>query len=345
MNSEKYVFVSYAHKDSAVVLPCVEAMKKNNINLWFDEGIQAGSEWPEYIAEKVMSCSKFVLFVSRAYLESQNCKRELNFAISQKKDVLSVFIEEVTLSPGMEMQLGTYQSIFKNRFTNDKAFHDSLSSEKWFNPCKKEDSNPVSTPNPTTVTPNQQTANPVWNQNQQTGNATWTPKQQTNNTTWNQNQQTNNATWTPKQQTNNTTWNQNQQTNNAAWTPKQQTNNATWAPKQQANNAAWTPKQQTNNATWNPNQQTNNTAWNQPQVGTAQNQKSQKSRVTAAVFAMLLGGLGIHYFYLKDTLKGILSLLFCWTYIPSIISFCIGIYWLTLSDEEFEQRIVNKVKK
>ena len=277
MYSENYVFISYAHKDSAVVLPCIEAMKKNNINLWFDEGIQAGSEWPEYIAEKVMSCTKFVLFVSRAYLESQNCKRELNFAISQKKDVLSVFIEEVNLSPGMEMQLGTYQAIFKNRFSNDKAFHNSLSNEIWFNPCKKENSSYYFSPKPTTNIPNQQTGNFAWGQNQQTSNTVWTPNQQADNSTW--------------------------------------------------------------------NYQTNNPAWNQTQAGDTQSQKSPKDRKVAAFLAIFLGGIGVHYFYLKDIFKGLLCLALWWTYVPSIISIGIGIYWLKLSDEAFEEKVVNKVKK
>ena len=86
-----YVFISYAHRDSEAVLPCVQTMKQDGIHLWYDEGIEAGSEWPEFIAQKVIGCSKFVLFVSQAYLESQNCKRELNFAISRKKEILSVF--------------------------------------------------------------------------------------------------------------------------------------------------------------------------------------------------------------------------------------------------------------
>ena len=136
VDNKPYVFISYAHKDSAVVLPCINALQQNNINLWYDEGIQAGSEWPEYIAEKVLNCEKFVLFISKAYLASQNCKRELNFAISRKKDILSIFIEDVELSPGMEMQLGTYQSIFKNRFANDAAFHTSVSNEQWFDSCR-----------------------------------------------------------------------------------------------------------------------------------------------------------------------------------------------------------------
>lgn len=137
MENKPYVFISYAHMDSDVVLPCVNAMKQSGISLWYDEGIEAGSEWPEFIAEKVVSCTKFVLFISRAYLNSQNCKRELNFAISRKKDILSIFLEDVELSPGMEMQLGTYQAIYRKRFQSASAFHDSLCGEFYFNECRQ----------------------------------------------------------------------------------------------------------------------------------------------------------------------------------------------------------------
>lgn len=131
-----YVFISYAHANSDVVLPTVQALKGSNINVWYDEGIVAGSEWPEFIAEKVVSCSKFVLFVSDAYLKSQNCKRELNFAISRKKEILTIFMEPVNLSPGMEMQLGTYQAIYRTRYPSAEAFFASLCKEPFFNECR-----------------------------------------------------------------------------------------------------------------------------------------------------------------------------------------------------------------
>ncbi len=135
VQNHPYVFISYAHKDSDV-LPCIEEMKKSGINLWYDDGIEAGSEWPEFIAQKVVECDKFVLFVSNAYLNSQNCRRELNFAISRKKEILSVFIEEVSLSPGMEMQLGSYQAIYLNRFSSKAHFYSSLCSEPFFDSCR-----------------------------------------------------------------------------------------------------------------------------------------------------------------------------------------------------------------
>lgn len=138
MDTKPYVFISYAHVNSDYILPCIESLKKSGINLWYDEGIEAGSEWPEYIAEKVISCSKFVLFISNAYINSQNCKRELNFAISRKKEILSIFIEDVNLSPGMEMQLGTYQAIYTNRFDGKDNFFKYLSGERFFDVCRYE---------------------------------------------------------------------------------------------------------------------------------------------------------------------------------------------------------------
>jgi TM2 domain-containing membrane protein YozV len=65
---------------------------------------------------------------------------------------------------------------------------------------------------------------------------------------------------------------------------------------------------------------------------------NQKSRVTAGVLAILLGGLGIHKFYMGKTLLGIVYILFCWTSIPSIIGLIEGILYLVKTDEEFQNK-------
>jgi TM2 domain-containing membrane protein YozV len=46
---------------------------------------------------------------------------------------------------------------------------------------------------------------------------------------------------------------------------------------------------------------------------------AKKNPTTAVIFALFLGGLGIHKFYLGQTGLGVLYLLFSWTYIPEII--------------------------
>jgi len=69
-----------------------------------------------------------------------------------------------------------------------------------------------------------------------------------------------------------------------------------------------------------------------------QSGKSERNRVTAALFAIFLGGLGIHKFYLGSVGMGVVYLLFCWTFIPSIIGFIGGIIFLTMSDAAFNDK-------
>lgn len=62
---------------------------------------------------------------------------------------------------------------------------------------------------------------------------------------------------------------------------------------------------------------------------------SGRNKTAAGCIALLLGGIGIHKFYLGQTAAGILYLLFCWTFIPSLIALVEGIILLTMSDEAF----------
>lgn len=68
--------------------------------------------------------------------------------------------------------------------------------------------------------------------------------------------------------------------------------------------------------------------------------ESEKSKVAAGIFALVLGGLGIHKFYMGKIGQGILYLLFCWTGIPAFIGLIEGIIYLTESDEKFASRLV-----
>ena len=63
-----------------------------------------------------------------------------------------------------------------------------------------------------------------------------------------------------------------------------------------------------------------------------------KSKNIAALLAFFLGGLGVHKFYLGQTMQGIIYLVFCWTYVPAIIGFIECIMFLFMSDAEFQKK-------
>lgn len=64
-----------------------------------------------------------------------------------------------------------------------------------------------------------------------------------------------------------------------------------------------------------------------------------KNKIAAGILAILLGGLGIHKFYMGQIGKGIVYLIFCWTCIPAILGLIEGICILTEDDTKFVKRL------
>jgi TM2 domain-containing membrane protein YozV len=60
-------------------------------------------------------------------------------------------------------------------------------------------------------------------------------------------------------------------------------------------------------------------------------------RSAAAFLALALGGIGVHKFYLGRTAQGMTYLLLFWTFIPALFAVCEGLFYLSMSDEEFER--------
>ena len=60
-----------------------------------------------------------------------------------------------------------------------------------------------------------------------------------------------------------------------------------------------------------------------------------KSKIVTAVLAWFLGWVGGHRFYLGQTGKGILSLIFFWTFIPAIIAVFDTIIFLVMDEHKF----------
>ena len=124
--TKPYIFVSYSHKDSEEVHKIIEKMYKEGYNVWFDEGIDPGTEWDEYIASHVEGASYFIACISKNYLNSSNCKDELNFARDLEKERIIVYLEDVELSKGMQMRLNRVQAIYKHKYPDVDEFYDKL---------------------------------------------------------------------------------------------------------------------------------------------------------------------------------------------------------------------------
>ena len=132
-----YIFISYSHRDSDRVFPILKHLASKGYRLWYDEGIDPGSEWPEAIASHLAKCYICIAFISRNSLNSQNCRREINFALNPQKKLrfLSVMLEDAEMTPGMELQLSTYQSILKYTHPSEEYFYEKLDHVEQIQPC------------------------------------------------------------------------------------------------------------------------------------------------------------------------------------------------------------------
>ncbi len=136
---EPFIFVSYSHQDTQQVLPIIQGLQARGFRVWYDAGIQAGTEWPEFIARKVYDCGCLLAIVTHNSADSPNCRREINFALELKKDLLSVYmIEPDELSLGLRMQLNTLQAIFVKNSPDRETFLDTLALAEILKPCRGE---------------------------------------------------------------------------------------------------------------------------------------------------------------------------------------------------------------
>jgi TolB-like protein len=112
---EPYVFVSYSHEDDVVVFKEIRWLQDNGVNVWFDEGISPGSEWSEALARGIEGCAHFLYFITPRSVASENCRRELNHALADKRRVLAVHLKDTDVPGGIRLSLDNRQAILKHK--------------------------------------------------------------------------------------------------------------------------------------------------------------------------------------------------------------------------------------
>ena len=63
-----------------------------------------------------------------------------------------------------------------------------------------------------------------------------------------------------------------------------------------------------------------------------------KSKILVGLLAIFLGTFGAHRFYMNEARMGLLYLIFCWTFIPTVVGIIEGLIYLLQSDERFKER-------
>jgi hypothetical protein len=110
-----YVFVCYAHDERDIVLEQIACLRSQGFEVWFDEGIEAGSRWSEDLARAVDGCAVFLYFLSPTSVSSRYCLDEVHFALECGRPIVPVEIAPVVLTPGLKLSIGGTHRIFMHR--------------------------------------------------------------------------------------------------------------------------------------------------------------------------------------------------------------------------------------
>ena len=122
---EDNVFISYSHKDQKEVEHIIELIKsRTDKEIWYDGRLIGGENYFSVIAEQIIKCSFFIFVVSNYSVNSDFCLRELEFAASERKNIIAIWLDNISISPRVKLVIQNthyvnYYSSTENKFATD----------------------------------------------------------------------------------------------------------------------------------------------------------------------------------------------------------------------------------
>ncbi|MDH3640943.1 MAG: TIR domain-containing protein, partial [Gammaproteobacteria bacterium] len=120
-----YLFVSYAHADAEIIYPEMLWIRDQGFNLWYDDGIDVGSGWRQALADAITGAAGVIFFVTARSVVSDNCMREIGFALDENKSVFVVQLDDALLPSVLRLSLSDRQALVRSDFSED-AYHERL---------------------------------------------------------------------------------------------------------------------------------------------------------------------------------------------------------------------------
>jgi hypothetical protein len=87
------VFISYSHKDSEYAHRLADKLRQYGIDIWIDERIDYGDQWPRVIQDNLNACRAFLLVMSGNSFNSMWVQNEVSYAQGNNKPIYPLLLE------------------------------------------------------------------------------------------------------------------------------------------------------------------------------------------------------------------------------------------------------------
>ena len=134
-----YIFISYAHKNSVDVLPVVRDLQDAGFRIWYDAGIEVGSEWDAYIMDHLKGAKAFICFQSPEFRASTYCQQEIDCALENLPGAVVVAcVNPNEKADDLPDRLRDLQGVLRCDSDTDRDFFEKLISAGELESCRDE---------------------------------------------------------------------------------------------------------------------------------------------------------------------------------------------------------------
>ena len=115
-NKEPFIYALFDDEDTEAVLPILEKIDSQGYKLDYEDA---------RYEKAIDKAALILLFISKRALEDPKVLEVVSYASKQNKTVVTIYLEEAELTPGLSMMLGQTQGILKYNL-DETAFNEKL---------------------------------------------------------------------------------------------------------------------------------------------------------------------------------------------------------------------------
>lgn len=116
MDKNSYVFISYSSKNQKYADATRELLLENNISCWMAPyNIPAGHKYAGVINDALENCGCLLLLLTEDSQDSEFVNREVERAISNKKSIITMKLEEIELNSDFKFYISCGQVVVVNK--------------------------------------------------------------------------------------------------------------------------------------------------------------------------------------------------------------------------------------